>query len=80
MSCDERHYVVKKRTGWDKGPDNLPRPQVVRANLTLQEARHIVACDDAERARIIEDPESTAMDRKQAFGTRCYIDSEAGWE
>ena len=82
MSCDNRHYVVKKRTGWDKSPKDggtLGPPQVVRTNLTLEEARHIVACDDSERERIIENPESTAMDKKQALSTRCYIDSASGW-
>lgn len=82
MSCNRRHYYVKKRTGWGKSPKDggdFGPPQVVRANLTLEEARDIVARDDAERERIIEDPESTAMDRKQAFDTRCYIDSDSFW-
>ena len=73
MSHDQR-YVVKKRTTWDEDVD-YPRPHgyVVKSNLTIQEARDLVAEDDARRTRILEDPSSKAMDKKQASSCRCYI-------
>lgn len=76
MSAEPKCYSVKKKTGWASPP---PRSHsyLIRDNLTLQEARDIVSADDTHRQKILDNPKSTYMDKKQANDTRCYI-SRAG--